>query len=125
MRTKDTSVQCIFHPALTAFLFGIDLLYREWGEELVITSGSEPTAVHSYTSLHYATPCQAADIRSWIIHRSDHRGTIDAVYQAEAIRAAANIYCDELGIPHNWIDVIIEEDHIHIEYQPKRIEGTI
>jgi len=117
MRTKDNTVQCIFHPALTAFLFGVDLLYREWGDELEITSGSEPETIHGYKSLHYATPCCAADISIRI-----RVNVPEAMMQYTAIREAANIYCTELGIPTDWIDIILEDDHIHIEYQPKRRE---
>ena len=118
MKTKDYSVECLFHPALTGFLFGIDQMYRDrWGEELIITSGSEPTTKHSYTSLHYATPCQAADIRSW------QRGLVpSAEEQHKAITEAAILYCQSLGVPVDWMEVILESDHIHIEYQPKRRE---
>jgi len=117
MRTKDRTVQCIFHPAITAFLFGIDLLYRAWGDELEITSGSEPETTHGYKSLHYATPCAAVDIS---VRHAYRISAIQYLQQYAAIRAAADIYCDELGIPHDWIDIILEDHHIHIEYQPKR-----
>jgi len=121
MRAKDSTVQCIFHPVITAFLFGINILYTSWGDELVITSGSEPETRHSYTSLHYATPCQAADIRT---HQRAHVPSVH--HQAIALREAADLYCDELGIPRDWIEIIVEHagednEHIHIEYQPKRI----
>jgi len=119
MRTKDLSVQTIFHPALTAFLFGIDILYRDWGDECEITSGSEPETRHGRTSLHYATPCQAADVSFW---RVEVLG-ISREEQWVAIEKAADLYCDSLGVPHNWIDIILEDDHIHIEYQPKRTES--
>ncbi len=116
MKTKDTSVQCAFHPALTAFLMGLDQYWRDmYGEELVITSGSEPEARHGYTSLHYATPAQAADIRSWV------QGKLpSATEQADEMRKVASIYCTNLKIPADWMEVILESDHIHIEYQPKR-----
>lgn len=123
MRTKDTSVECLFHPALTGFLFGIDQMYRDrWGTELVITSGSEPQARHSYTSLHYATPCQAADTRSWDIEVRSTGQTITAEMQHAAMTDAAILYCQSLGVPVDWMEVILEKDHIHIEYQPKRRE---
>lgn len=118
MRVKDTSVQCVFHPVLTAFLFKLDPLYQGWKAEVVITSGSEITAHHSFTSLHYATPCQAADIRSWEV------GVVPPpVEQVVQIKHIAAIYCDEIGIPEGWIEIILESNHIHIEYQPKRQEG--
>lgn len=115
MMTKDHSVETEFHPILTAFLFDVDKLYRNWNNELVITSGSEHSTRHSYTSLHYATPAQAADIRSWTIG-----STPAANKQWETIMKVAVVFCERKGIPSSWIEVILESTHIHIEYQPKR-----
>lgn len=119
MKTKDATVQCTFHPALTALLFGIDQVWRqEWNEEIIITSGSEQTTRHSYSSLHYATPCQAADIRSWVTGKIP-----EAKRQVRVIEEVVYTFCKNLDIPYDWIEVILESDHIHIEYQPKRLEG--
>ena len=119
MRTKDSSVECYFHPVLTDFLFECDQLYREWSSELTITSGSESSATHSYTSLHYATPGQAADTRCWTL-KSPHKEEFTAKMQHTALQAAAKAYCESRHIPTDWIEVILEFGHIHIEYQPKR-----
>jgi selenophosphate synthetase-related protein len=108
---------------LTAFLFEADHKYREWKDELVLTSGSETTVKHGYTSLHYATPAQAVDIRSWCrnIH---HRGYVpSAEVQATELKAVAKDFCNRKGIPASWIEIILEGHHIHIEYQPKRPEA--
>lgn len=111
MKTKDSTVECQFHPRLTALLFELDTVYRGWDSELIITSGSELGARHSRTSLHYAG-C-AADLRT--------RGNLpEPIDQLRSIRIAATNYCADRWIPPNWIDIVLESDHIHIEYQPKR-----
>ena len=120
MRRKNASVETEFHPVLTSFLFEVDELYRSWRDECVITSGSENTARHGYTSLHYATPAQAADIRIWSmkIHK---RGRVPSpATQHEKLKIAAAAFCMNRGIPTSWIEIILEKHHIHIEYQPKR-----
>lgn len=118
MKTGYSKVECIFHPVLTGFLFVVDKMYRkQWRQELVITSGSETTAKHSRTSLHYATPCQAADTRIWETGRIPKPEK-----QQKAIRLEADLYCYSLDIPCDWIEVILESNHMHIEYQPKRPE---
>lgn len=115
MRTKDHTVETGFHPVLTGFLFQADKVYRAWNSELTITSGTEHSTRHSYSSLHYATPGQAADIRIWQIEKVP-----PADVQLDALQEAAGYYCDSLGIPHSWVDIVLESDHLHCEYQPKR-----
>lgn len=115
MRTKDSTVETEFHPVITSFLFGVDAIYRNWGDELVITSGSEHTTKHGVNSLHYAKPACAADIRTWVRAKVP-----DAKAQLEAITNWAANFCKRAGYPTNWIDVILESDHIHVEFQPKR-----
>jgi hypothetical protein len=118
MKTKDDSVECEFHPRLTALLFKLDRLYNYWDDENVITSGSEDSAYHSLASLHYAG--QAADIRIWT--GDEGRGSVPSrEEQYETILLLRNTYCNSLGVPHNWFDIVLESDHIHIEYQPKRL----
>ena len=121
MRIKDTSVETEFHPILTSFLFYCDHIYRhEWLDELVITSGSEDTAKHGDTSLHYNIPCQAADIRTW--DASVGRGHVPtAKLQQSRLKKAAKEFLEASFMPTNWIDIVLEKDHIHIEFQPKRI----
>lgn len=120
MKIKNTSVETEFHPVLTSLLFHLDSLYRYWDDELIITSGSEHTARHGYTSLHYATPAQAADIRVWS-KKYHNRGRVPLPQtQYQKVKELAVAYCVSHNIPTDWIDVILEKDHIHIEYQPKR-----
>jgi hypothetical protein len=119
MRIKDASVETKFHPMLTAFLFKLSTRFIEgYAHSIVITSGSESGARHGRTSLHYATPAQAADLRSW---EFKHLGIIiDAIAQKLIIDRCADDFCEAEGIPRGWIEIILENDHFHIEYQPKR-----
>lgn len=117
MITKDNSVETELHPTLTSLLFYLDSLYRNWGSELIITSGSEDSARHSFTSLHYAKPCQAVDVRIWQLAEVPK-----AAVQHRALILAKNNFCEIHSIPTNWFDIILESNHIHIEYQPKRKE---
>ena len=122
MLTKSDSVQCKFHPVLTDFLLYCDRYTQErWGSPITITCGSEPDVYHSYSSLHYADPCCAADVRSWSF---SFRGQeVNAQQQVEYLSRLAVQYCFRESIPIDWIEVILETDHIHIEYQPKRPVG--
>ena len=74
----------------------IDRIFREHGEEAVITSTYEGD--HSPSSLHYAN--LAVDIR---LPKENPTGIALAIQRA-------------LGDDY---DVIIEKTHIHIEYDPK------
>ena len=117
MKIKDTTVQCSFHQALTVLLFAIDQVYRrEWGQELIVTSGSEFETRHSRTSLHYSG--NAADIR--LI-----RTVANHAIQLAVTREVADMCCASLGIPNDFYDIVLEKDHIHIEYQPKRIASQL
>lgn len=120
MRTKDNTVETAFHSTITEFAFEVDSLYRDWDAELVITSGSESSAKHGKTSLHYATPGCAFDARSWSATTHGRGKVPSANEQQGAIQKAAGTFCAKKGIPSDWIEVILESDHLHIEYQPKR-----
>ncbi len=115
MELKDDSVQCSFHHILTEFLFGLDIEYkRRYKIQLRLTCGSEPEVRHGYASLHYATPCQAVDIGFLVTD-------IPApTVQHKFVREIADLYCMSLNVPANWFDIVLESNHIHIEYQPKR-----
>lgn len=120
MRRKDVSVEVAFHPVITQVAFSVDAVYRAWNDELVITSGSEHSAKHMNASLHYATPGCALDVRTW--DADNHgRGVVPRpADQLVAVKQACADLSDELNIPSSWIDVVLENDHIHIEYQPKK-----
>jgi hypothetical protein len=115
MRRKDSTVETEFHPIITALLFEINEQYVDWGTELIISSGSEPTVKHGMTSLHYAKPARAVDLRNWEINRVPSKEL-----QLIALRNIRDKFCDRLNIPRTWVEVIQESTHNHIEYQPKR-----
>ena len=75
-----------------------DTVWGRQGEELVCTSVVD--GAHSHSSLHY-TGC-AVDLRIW---------GIDVEVAAHELRGALT---DEY-------DVVVEKDHIHVEFQPKRV----
>lgn len=118
MQTKDASVECRFHPVITQLLFHLDEWYIAVDSELIITSGSEHTTHHSRNSFHYADPCCAVDIRSWDITCGIE--VYDDTRQYKTLARLAIEFCKKHSIPISWIEVILETDHIHIEYQPKR-----
>lgn len=108
MPLKDDSVEL---PTAWAMMFAISEareVYREYGANLVITSGSERITRHSRTSLHYAG--QAVDVRT------KH---LDTRIDREQVRAAI------ASRLNRDFDVLLEDpggqnEHIHIEYQPER-----
>lgn len=86
-------------PEMASALPAIDrAFYAGAGHEATITSGKD--GVHMTTSLHYAG--LAVDVRTRDLSAS----------QIEAVRAAL---ARELG---SNFDVVVESDHIHIEYDP-------
>jgi len=88
-------------PELAVALEIAESVYRHESAELVVTSVTD--SEHKRGSLHYAG--QAADLRT--------RGLIDVIQTANGLR-------DRLG---DDFDVVVESDHIHVEYQPKEAMG--
>ena len=76
----------------------IEKVYRQMGDEAVITSTFEGN--HSPSSLHYCN--DAVDIR--LPHKLESLGKLLGVLQ------------ENLGADY---DVVGESNHIHIEYDPK------
>ena len=111
MHRKNITVELKLHPVLTDLLFVADEMYIDRKQELVITSGSELHARHKRTSLHYAG-C-AVDIRT---KNSQEHPIKQGVYLAALVKK----YCKTNGIPVDWIEVVTEHNHLHLEYQPKR-----
>jgi len=75
-----------------------EAVYREYGTELVITSAND--GKHKDGSLHYQG--KALDLRTWTLNGRE------VMVHAKLQRELAPDY-----------DVILERDHIHVEYQPK------
>lgn len=100
MRLKDNTVK--LHGIRPELLFALQVaaeVYKVYGQELVITSCND--SKHAPTSLHYAG-C-AVDLRT------------NYFTKATAIKVRDEIK-ERLGID---FDVILESDHLHIEYQPR------
>lgn len=97
---KGVNVQGI-RPELIIAIIVCNDVYIENDKELVITSVND--GKHSNTSLHYSG-C-AIDLRTHYFEN-----------EAEVVEVADQIK-DRLGIDY---DVIVEDDHIHLEYQPRR-----
>ena len=87
-------------PELLFGLMVVESTFQKLNADLVITSVCD--SKHSVTSLHYAG-C-AADIR--IRHLSP-----------EKIQVITNALNENLT---EDFDVVLEKDHIHIEYQPRK-----
>ena len=86
-------------PQIILGLLAVSSVYKEHGYDLVITSLSD--GIHRPDSLH-CRGC-AVDLRT------RHVAGRDIVRLVDAVRTA-------LG---SDFDVVLEADHLHIEYQPK------
>jgi hypothetical protein len=84
---------------LLAGLMVADEVYRSWSTIMVVTSVTD--GQHMRASIHYSGG--AADLRT----RTLPEGKVEQV---------ASEIAEALG---GEFDVILEEDHIHIEFQPK------
>lgn len=81
-------------------VFGVfDKVYAYFGVTCTITSANDST--HMAGSKHYTD--DAWDLRTWTLEP-------DQIYQC------ATLLRYELG--HDY-DVVVEKDHIHVEYDPK------
>ncbi len=104
MKLKSGVKPTGLRPEILLAMIIADGVYQKHGHDLVITSLLD--GAHSVTSLHYAG-C-AADLRT--IAANIPGSTIDAI-AADIRKALSGDY-----------DVIVEPDHIHLEFQPRRPE---
>lgn len=86
-------------PEILFAIFVAEGIYKEKKEEVVVTSLND--GVHSKGSLHYAG--LAADLRTSFFTIQDQQ-----IVTTKLIAALGDGY-----------DVVLEDDHIHIEFQPK------
>jgi len=101
MKFKDNTISTQgIRPELVLALWVCDMVYSEFGKELVITSIND--SKHKFSSLHYAGA--AADLRT-------------RYFDSETVKKVVSKIKSKLNIDY---DVILENDHIHIEFQPKR-----
>lgn len=104
MLAQDVPVPARILGIRVEIIFALNVaqrVYDELGYELVITSGTEPEANHKPGSLHYSGA--AVDLRT------RHMAEADKKRAADLLRA-------RLGAE---FDVVLEQTHIHIEFQPK------
>ena len=92
-------------PEIVLAIFAASWVYSKYGKPLCITSGLD--GKHSATSLHYAG--QAVDLRTRHLDKE----------VAESIAAELNA---ALG---DHYDVILEANHIHVEFQPRYTARTV
>lgn len=100
MRLKPGVRLLGLQPQMLVALMVAEGIYTKHSTELVVTSGVE--ASHSRASKHYAG-C-AVDIRS------------RTLVGASAAEVASEI-SEALGDDY---DVVVEKDHLHIEWEPKK-----
>ncbi|MEM7002013.1 MAG: hypothetical protein AAF529_14590 [Pseudomonadota bacterium] len=103
---KDDSVQV--HAFTNGILFAcqvIDWVFARHGiERVVVSSGHEPTAKHSVTSLHYSGNAIDCGYNSSAVPPHKRRQISDEIREA-------------LGLDY---DVVHYESHMHVECQPRR-----
>jgi hypothetical protein len=101
MKFKDNSIGFqSLKPQIVLALIIVDQIMKESGQEAIITSINDSR--HAETSLHYDG--SAVDIRS---------RTFSNPEQVLAL-------CKQALGNSNDFDMILESDHFHLEYQPKR-----
>ena len=87
-------------PELLFALFVADKIYDRYGRVLVVTSLND--GQHSYGSFHYNG--LAADLRT-------------RYFEADQLDPIKKDLIEALGPDY---DVVLEKDHFHIEFHPKR-----
>ena len=100
MKMKSTVDVFGMRPELLLAVVIADGIHDKLGYDCILTSARD--GKHSLTSLHYAGA--AVDLRT------KHLSGNDALVVTEQIRDALT----------EDYDVLLEMDHIHIEYQPRR-----
>ena len=102
MQIKEGVIVQGVRPELLIGLMVANDVYRDYGQDLVVTSLLD--SKHSQTSLHYSG-C-AADMRTRYFKDRE---------QVEEVAAEIRT---RLGNSPDY-DVVVESNHIHMEYQPK------
>lgn len=100
MKLKDSSVRLSgIRPEIIFAIMVVEYVYLSYGEELVITSAVDGR--HSSSSLHYSG-C-AFDARTSYFTGAIAKNVVDDIRS-------------RLGFDY---DVVLESDHLHVEFQPK------
>ncbi len=101
MRLKSDNVSLSdLVPQMVVGLIMANEVYNEYDVDMVWTSSNDSR--HSLTSLHYSG--NAVDLRTRTLRAEDRQRCRDKIKE-------------KLNID---FDVILESDHIHLEYQPRR-----
>mgnify|MGYP001945775587 CR=1 FL=1 len=100
MRLKNNVKLHGIRPEMLIALLVADQVYKSYGQDLVITSANDGR--HSYTSLHYAGAAVDLRIR----------------YFSKEVQLIVHKEIQE-KLNTSDFDVVLESDHIHIEFQPK------
>ena len=95
---KGVKVKDISTELLLALMI-CDLVYSKYGEELVVTSLNDGT--HMEGSKHYVG--DGADLRTRYFTKQEQ----NAIMKALRLRLSSDY------------DIVLEKDHIHLEYDPK------
>ena len=95
MKFKEGVVWQDMHPAIESSLSVVDSIFKEFQNELVVTSGRD--GHHMVTSLHY-------------------RGKAYDARTKNVLELLTKLIKDKLGSAY---DVVLESDHIHIEFDPQ------
>lgn len=88
------------HDSIVELLPKICQVYSAFGKTCVVTSGSD--GKHMVGSYHYTRPLRAIDLRTYYFNSFERFAVLD-----ELQRIAGPDF-----------DVILESDHIHLEYDP-------
>lgn len=110
LRFKEGVIPYRVHPELvTALSRGAELFFEMFGKHLWVTSLAD--GKHSSASRHYPSAktdwyCAAADTRVWGLSEQDRTNFVLA-------------WGAEVNAHRHVFDIVDEEDHIHIEYDPK------
>lgn len=100
------------NPAITLAIMVADGVYSEYGYNTIITSLND--GIHGRGSLHYSG--QAVDLRTR--HLTKSVGGVTMIDRDLTARIHRGI---KLSLINGDYDVILEKDHIHIEFQPKSL----
>lgn len=103
LHLKSTARVYGLKPEILLAVIVANDVYKEHGAHLTITAGMD--GKHMHGSKHYSG--MAIDLRIWNIREK---------------REIARQIGDRLGGDY---DVVLEADHIHIEYHPKKLYADI
>ena len=90
-------------PEIALALIACNEVFKDHGKEMVVTSVMD--GKHSPTSLHY------------VGFAFDLRGSVDWGYTEAELESIKKDLKEALT---DEFDVVLEKDHFHIEFQPKR-----